>query len=88
MDNIIELLENYSGLQFNDLMSFLALGVISLLTVGLISCIAIAVRNSIRDTIYRETELLRKSKEKEIELMQAQIDYYNEQNNKTTSNNT
>lgn len=45
----------------------------------------ILVGRGLRKNIYRETELLRKSKEKEIELMQAQIDYYNsmkkEQNN-------
>ena len=37
----------------------------------------ILVGRGIKKTIYRETELLRESKEKEIELMQAQIDYYN-----------
>ena len=33
--------------------------------------------NNIRGAINRENELQREKKEKEIELMQAQIDYYN-----------
>lgn len=49
--------------------------------------ILLAGRN-IRESINRENELQRERMQKEIELMQAQIDYYNEQNNKTTSNNT
>ena len=53
---------------------------------GLYILFVILVGRGLRKDIYRKTELLRKSKEKEIELMQAQIDYYNsmrenEQNN-------
>lgn len=51
---------------------------------GFFISFVILVARGIRKTIYRETELLRKSKEKEIELMQAQIDYYNSMKEKDT----
>lgn len=44
---------------------------------GFFISFVILVGRGIRKTIYCETKLLRESKEKEIELMQAQIDYYN-----------
>lgn len=57
--------------------------------VAILAIVGILLAGSnIRESINRENELQREKMQKEIELMQAQIDYYNEQNNKTTSNNT
>lgn len=57
--------------------------------VAILAIVGILLAGSnIRESINRENELQRERMQKEIELMQAQIDYYNEQNNKTTSNNT
>ncbi len=57
--------------------------------VAILAIVGILLAGSnIRESIKRENELQREKMQKEIELMQAQIDYYNEQNNKTTSNNT
>lgn len=53
---------------------------------GFFITMIILIGRGFRKTIYRETELLRKSKEKEIELMQAQIDYYNSLKEKGQNN--
>lgn len=53
---------------------------------GFFILFVILVGRGIRKTIYRETKLLRESKEKEIELMQAQIDYYNSLKQKESCN--
>ena len=53
---------------------------------GFFISFVILVGRGIRKTIYRETKLLRESKEKEIELMQAQIDYYNSLKQKESCN--
>ena len=57
--------------------------------VAILAIVGILLAGSnIRESINRENELQREKMQKEIELMQAQIDDSNEQNNKTTSNNT
>lgn len=54
---------------------------------GFFISFVILVGRGIRKTIYCETKLLRESKEKEIELMQAQIDYYNRNRKEQNSTN-
>lgn len=81
MDYIIGFLESFSGLQINDLIAFLALGVMCLLVGGLLIWGVIATGNSVRGAINRDTELQREKKRKEIELLQAQIDSLKGENN-------
>lgn len=84
MDYIIGILKYYSGLLDSDLMPFLVLCVMCLFVGGLLIWGVIAAGNSIRGAINRDTELQREKKQKEIELIQAQIDYYNNQREKGT----
>lgn len=72
MNIISDFIRNYS-----DLIPLLGIGIMSLLAGGLIIWGVIATGNNIRGIINRENELQRAKRQKEIELMQAQIDYYN-----------
>lgn len=68
----------------SDLIPVLVVLVMCLFVGGLLIWGVIAAGNSIRGAINRDTELQREKKQKEIELIQAQIDYYNNQREKGT----
>ncbi len=79
MDLIGEIFEYYGGLLPLALISF-----VGCIVAGLTIWGVIAAGNNIRRTINRDTELQREKKQKEIELIQAQINYYNRESEKGT----
>lgn len=79
MDLISEIFEYYGGLLPLALIAF-----VGCIVAGLTIWGVIAAGNNIRRTINRDTELQREKKQKEIELIQAQINYYNRENEKGT----
>lgn len=79
MDLISEIFEYYSGLLPLALIAF-----VGCIVAGLTIWAVIAAGNNIRRTINRDTELQREKKQKEIELLQAQINYYNKESENGT----
>lgn len=69
---------------FGDLIPLALFAIMACIVAGLTIWGVVAAGNNVRGVIDRETELQREKKRKEIELIQAQIDYYNNQREKGT----